>query len=83
MDRLRAAFPRGGEDRGGLQIALARRRRPDAHSLVRQSDMQRARIGIGVHRNRCDPELLRRANDAARDLAAIGNQKGLEHCPVF
>jgi hypothetical protein len=43
--------------------------------------MQRACIGVGVNGDGAHAEPLRRACDAAGDLAAVGDQKGLEHVP--
>ncbi len=47
--------------------------------------MKRMRIGIAVDRYRADPEALRSAHDAARNLAAIRDEDFAEHplgrCP--
>jgi len=41
--------------------------------------MQRPGIGVGIDRHRRNPHFSRGANDAARDLAAIGDQDFGEH----
>jgi hypothetical protein len=41
--------------------------------------VQGVAIGIGVDRDRPDAEPLQRAEDAAGDLAAIGDQDRVEH----
>ena len=46
--------------------------------------MQRLGIGLGIDRDRRDPHPARRPDDAAGDLAAVGDQNALEHvaeCP--
>ncbi len=45
MDRLRARDLAGRHDRRNGQIAVARRRRADAHALIGQPDMHRILIG--------------------------------------
>jgi hypothetical protein len=41
--------------------------------------VQRLAIRLGVHGHRLDPELAARADDAQRNLPAVGNQDFLEH----
>ena len=79
MHRLRAAVARRGDDRLDVQVALARRRRADQPRLVGHRDVQRAGIGLGIDRDRRDPHPPRRADHAAGDLAAIGDQDFGEH----
>ncbi len=62
------------DDRGNIQIALGRRRRSDAYSLIGISDMQSFAISLGMHGDGLYPHLLARPNDPARDLATIGYQ---------
>ncbi len=49
------------------------------HSLVGSRDMQGLAIGIRIDGHRRDPEPTRRPDDAAGDLAAIGNQDLFQH----
>ena len=79
VDGLRAASPRGLEDGVAAQVAVARGGGADAVGLVGHGDVQRAGIGVGKHRDRGDAEASRRADDAAGDLAAIGDQQFAEH----
>ncbi len=69
----------GREQGGNVEVAVARRRRPDAHALVGETHMHGIGVGGGVHGDRRNAELLAGAQDAQRDLAAIGDQDFLEH----
>src|SRR5262249_58600058 len=68
-----------GDDRRDAEVALARGRRPHAHRVVGEADVQRVGIGRRVHRDRLDPELVECADDAHRDLAAIRDQHARKH----
>ena len=59
------------------QIALARRRRPDMHRLVRHAHVQRLGVGVGIDRDRADPQPPRGADHPAGDLAAVGDEQRL------
>ena len=74
MDRVRTDRLGHRDDVVALQVALARRRRSDPHGFVGLAHVGRVRIGIGVDRDRPDPEFLAGADHAERDLAAIGDQ---------
>ena len=52
---------------------------PDADVVVGEAHVQRLAVGLGVHGDRLDAELAAGADDAQRDLAAIGDQDFLEH----
>ena len=54
-------------------------RRPDQDRLIRHLDMERVAVGLGIDRDRCNPHAPGGLDDAAGDLAAIGNQDSLEH----
>ena len=79
MHRLRAGLLRDFEDARGVQVALACRRRADAHSLIRERDVHRVAVGLGIDRDRSDAQPAERADDAAGDFAAIGYQDFSEH----
>ena len=49
------------------------------HRFVSLADMQRLGIGIGIDRDRGDAHFARGTDDAAGDLAAIGDKKFLDH----
>src|SRR5690606_4206091 len=56
-----------------------RGRGADMHRLIGHLDVQRVAIGVGIDGNGGDAELLRRFDDPAGDLAAIGDEDFLEH----
>ena len=68
-----------GDDARDVQVALARRRRPDADLLVGEAHVQRLAVGLGVDGDGADAELLAGADDPQRDLAAVGDQDLAEH----
>ena len=68
MDRLGACAPCRLEKRRLVQVAVERVR------LIRISDVRRVAVRIGVDRDRADPELAQRPEDANRDLATVGDQ---------
>ena len=74
MDRLSAGRLGRGDDPVAAQIALADRRSADMHRLVGHLDMQRLRVGVRIDGDRRDAHPARRADDAAGDLAAVGDQ---------
>ncbi len=67
------------EDAVHHEITLGRRRRPDQHRLVREEHVLRVPVGLRVNRDGRDAHAFCGANDAAGDLAAVGNQDLLEH----
>jgi hypothetical protein len=76
---LRPCGLAGSDDLVGHQVALAAGRRTDEHRFVGQFDMARIAVGFGVHGHGGDAHLLGGLDDAAGDLAPIGNQDLLEH----
>ena len=78
MDRLRVGDFGRGDDRRDVEIALRRRRRPDAHRLVGEPHVLGLAIGFGMDDDGLDAELAAGALDAQRDLAAIGDQDLVE-----
>ena len=79
MDRVGAGDLGGGDDARNVEIRLARRRRADADVVVGEAHVQRFAIGLGVDGDRLHAELAAGADDAQRDLAAIGDQDLVEH----
>ena len=69
---LRAA--RGVQDRLDRQVGLRGRRRADAERLVGHLHVQRVAVGVGVDGDAGDAQLAAGADDAHRDLAAVGDQ---------
>jgi hypothetical protein len=56
------------------EIALAARRRADAHGLVGELDVPRIAVGLGIHGHGLDAHAAGGLDDAAGDLAAVRNQ---------
>ncbi len=79
MDRLGAGGACGLDDGLGDKIAFARRRRADGHRQIGHGHMQRARIGLGIHRNGRDPEAPGGFDDPAGDFAPVGDENAAEH----
>ena len=79
MHRVGAGDFAGGEQGGHVEVGFARRRRPDADALVGELDVHRLPVGGRIDRDGGDAELLGRAQDAQRDLAAVGDQDFVEH----
>ena len=76
---LGAGLAAGFHDIVDDQVGLRSRRRADGNGLVGHLDMQRVAVGLRVDGDRLDAELAGRLDDAAGDLAAIGDQDLLEH----
>src|SRR3546814_9911198 len=74
MDGIGAGGPGSANDGGYTEITLGRRRRAQAMGFIGQTDMQRASIGIGVYGHRAQAEAAAGGDDAAGDLAAVGDQ---------
>jgi len=69
----------GGDQRGDVEVGLRPLPGTDADRLVRLAQVDRVRVGLGVDRDRLDAELAAGAQDALRDLAAVGDQDSSEH----
>ncbi len=65
MDGVGAEALGGGDDRGCVQVARARFRRPDAGGDVGGAHVQGVRVGVGIDRGRAVAHGLRRAHDPA------------------
>ncbi len=79
MQRVRAGDLAGRQQRGNVEIGIARRRRADADGFVGEPHVHRIGVGGRIDRDRRDPQLLRRAKNAKRDFAAVGDQDLVEH----
>ena len=79
MDRLSTRALGGVEDGFRPQVAVAGRGRADVDGFVGHLDMQRLGVGVGIDRDRADAEPAGGADDAAGDLAAVGDQDLGEH----
>ena len=67
------------DDQLGLEVGFRRRRRAEADRFVGHAHVRRAGVGVGINRDRLDAHALRRADHAAGNLAAVGDQDLLEH----
>ena len=74
MDGVGAGDLRGGDDRGDVEVALARRGRTDADVVVGVADVQRVAVGLGMDGHGLQAHFLAGQDDAQRDLAAVGDQ---------
>src|SRR4029077_16233945 len=79
VDRLRARAHGHVEDLLDRQVVLARGPLAEVVRLRRALYVRRVAVELGVHRHTHDLELLERAHDADRDLAAVCDQHLLEH----
>ena len=79
MDGLGAGLARRIEDGVGFEIALGGGRRPDRHRLAGLHDMHGMPVGLGIDRDACDAHAVERADDAAGNGAAVGNEDLAEH----
>ena len=78
MDRARAALFGGNDDLVHVEIALRRRRGSDRDRAVGHLDVARIAVGVGINRHGLEAERARGADDAACDLAPIGDQQRAE-----
>ena len=78
MDRAGAACARRGDDLRAVEIGCDRRRAGDLDRAICGPNSRRARVGGVMHHDRFQSQRLHGAQNAQRDLAAIGNQNALE-----
>src|SRR5207245_2888239 len=64
----------GGDYRGNIQIALGALGRPDADSLIGETDVQALAIGLRIYGHSANAQLFAGADDPKSYLAAVGNQ---------
>ena len=64
--------------RVAAQVAVRRRDTTQRHGDRGHRDVQRAPIGVGVDRDRLDAEPIEGGDDAAGDLATVGDEHALE-----
>ena len=75
MHGLGAGLSRGVDQSGDVEIAVARPCRPQQHGLVGGSNVHGVAVSLGIDRDRAQAHRLRGANDAAGDLATVGDQQ--------
>jgi hypothetical protein len=66
------------DDRFDVEVAVLGRRRTYQQGFVGERDMQRIAVGVGEHRHGPKAHAFGRADDPARDLAAVGDQELVE-----
>ena len=80
VHRLRPGT-QGGVDHGlDVEVALPGRWRADPYRNIGLCDVPGGRVGVAVDRHRTDTHGSQRADDAHRDLAAVCDEHGVEHC---
>src|SRR5207245_5032792 len=72
MNRIDIEYLGGADYGGNIQVALGGRSRPDADRLVGKAHVQRVAINVAMDRDCADAHLFTRPDDAAGNLAAIG-----------
>ncbi len=78
VDGAGAAAPRGLDHGLDLEVALAGRGRAEADGLVGLADVAGVGVGVGVDGDGAQAHGTRRAHHAAGNLAAVGDQQGVE-----
>ena len=69
---------RGVDDHVGTEVALRRRPGADQVGLVRGLDVCASAVRVREDGDAADPELAERAEDADRDLTAVGDEDFVE-----
>src|SRR5690606_6016181 len=82
VDRVHTGGQGDVDDPVGAQVALRGRGGAQQVRLVGQPDVRGRTVGLAVDGDRTYTELLAGTDDADGDLAAVGDQDGIEHgCP--
>ena len=79
MNGLRTRLPDGRKNGVDIEITFRDRRGPHVNGFIRQADMGRKPIRVGIDRNRRYSHAPQRLDDANCYLATIGDQNFLEH----
>ena len=79
MDGIGAGNLAGGQQGWDIEIAVLRRRRPDADALVGEPNMHGVGVRRRMHRHRRNAELFARPQYPQRDFTSIGDQDLIEH----
>ncbi len=74
VNRLRARAQRRLDEHVAAEVALRGRSGADEVRLVGGAHVRAPPVGLRVDGHATDPELAQRAEDADRDLAAVGHQ---------
>ena len=76
MHGFRAALARRLDHALDIEIAVARPRRSEQHGFIGHGDMHGVAVGLGIDRDGTQAHCACGTDDAAGDLAAIGDQEG-------
>src|SRR5579871_5382117 len=79
MDRFCTGQMCGADNAWDIEVALASGWRTDANGFIRKLNVQRVPVGLGIDGNSLNTHLPAGADDAERDLAAIGDKDFVEH----
>ncbi len=79
MDRIDIADFGRADDAIDLEITFLTGGFTDTDGLIRQLDVEGIDVRLGIDGQRLDPEFLAGADDAQRDLAAIGDEDLVKH----
>src|SRR5687767_2802083 len=74
MNCVGAAGAHRIDDAVDAKVALARRAGADGDRLICHADVPRGAIAFGIHRHRREAKVTTRADDAHRDLPAVGDE---------
>ena len=83
VDRLGVGDLGGGDDRRHVEVAVLGGRRADADRFIGHGDVLEVAVDGGMHRDRLDAQRVARAQDAQRDLAAVGDDDLIQHGRVL
>ena len=79
VDRVGLRFLGHLEDLVNAQVAGRRRRGAEQVRLVREVDVQRVTVGLGVHGDRLQAKVVQRPRNADGDLASVRDEHLAEH----
>ena len=78
VDRVGASAPGGVEDQVDAQVGVRRGAARQAYGDVGLRHEGQAGVGVGVHRHRLDAEPAAGREDAAGDLATVGDEESVD-----
>ncbi|MPN41915.1 hypothetical protein SDC9_189470 [bioreactor metagenome] len=82
MHGLRPGDHGGRQDGLHVEVAVFGRRGANAHAFIRQMDMQRVPVRLGIDRDGADAHLPAGAYQPYRDLPAVGDEYLRKQGPI-
>jgi hypothetical protein len=79
MDRIYVGDLGRADNPIGPEVAFGALVSTDADRLIRELDVQRLNVCLGVNRQRLDAHLAASSHDAKSDFAAVGDEDFLDH----